>query len=218
MGETRTKEKENRTRIQHPKEGGRKKKRVPSISAREKKYLDGAGGRPKRRKTKADRWISGNGLDAIKTWKRNGVSDEEIAKNIGVSRSTLNEWKRKYPDLSDAFTRARAVADAVIEGALFRAAKGHVVNLKKIRITANGDIIEYTEEHYIPPDVKAMIFYLTNRMPGSYKHNRDLIPEDAKGNTGGKVEIVVQQDGLAEVEARAIAEAMEKEGNANGSA
>ena len=38
-------------------------------------------------------------------WARDGLTDEEIAKKIGISRSTLSEWKKKYPDISDTLKR-----------------------------------------------------------------------------------------------------------------
>ena len=30
----------------------------------------------------------------------NGLTDKEMASKMGVSESTLNEWKKKYPDFS----------------------------------------------------------------------------------------------------------------------
>ena len=32
----------------------------------------------------------------LSAWARAGMTDEEIAKQIGISRSTLAEWKKKY--------------------------------------------------------------------------------------------------------------------------
>lgn len=40
-------------------------------------------------------------------WARDGLTDEEIAKKIGISRSTLSEWKKKYPDISDTLKRGK---------------------------------------------------------------------------------------------------------------
>ena len=38
-------------------------------------------------------------------WARKGLSDEQIAKNIGISRSTLNEWRKKYPVIADTLKK-----------------------------------------------------------------------------------------------------------------
>lgn len=32
-------------------------------------------------------------------WARKGLSDQQIAKNIGISRSTLNEWRKNIRSL-----------------------------------------------------------------------------------------------------------------------
>lgn len=38
---------------------------------------------------------------------RNGLTDEQIAANIGISRSTLNEWKNRFSDISDTLKRGK---------------------------------------------------------------------------------------------------------------
>lgn len=75
-------------------------------------------------KKKVDQWLTKEGLTKIGGWARSGLSDEQIAKNVGVSRSTLNEWKKKYPDISDTLKKEKEVADFEVENALFRRATG----------------------------------------------------------------------------------------------
>ena len=52
-------------------------------------------------KNKYHYWISPQGLTLLKGWARDGLTDDEIAHNMGISRSTLYEWKKKFPDISD---------------------------------------------------------------------------------------------------------------------
>lgn len=73
---------------------------------------------------KVDQWLTKEGLTKLGGWARSGLSDEQIAKNVGVSRSTLNEWKKKYPDISDTLKKEKEVADFEVENALFRRATG----------------------------------------------------------------------------------------------
>jgi len=40
-------------------------------------------------------WLTPEGLIKIEGLSRNGLTDEQIAGIIGISRSTLNEWKKK---------------------------------------------------------------------------------------------------------------------------
>ena len=52
-------------------------------------------------KGKYEYWLTAEGLLQLGGWARNGLTDEQIACNMGISRSTLNDWKSKYSDISD---------------------------------------------------------------------------------------------------------------------
>ena len=52
-------------------------------------------------------WITEEGLLKIEGWARDGLTDEQIADNIGIRRPTLYDWKKKYSDISDALKRVR---------------------------------------------------------------------------------------------------------------
>lgn len=41
-------------------------------------------------------WLTKEGLIKIEGWARDGLTDEQIAHNIGISRKTLSDWKNKY--------------------------------------------------------------------------------------------------------------------------
>ena len=91
-----------------------------------------------------------------------GCTNDEIAKKLGVSRSTLQLWATQHPDLSDALKKSKEVVDFQVEQALLRRALG-------------GDTI-------------AMIFWTKNRMPGKWK---DRPQEDTRA-TGKKVDRLVE--------------------------
>ena len=133
-------------------------------------------------------------------WARKGLSDQQIAKNIGISRSTLNEWRKKYPDISDTLKKGKEVADAEVENALYLKCIGHKVQLKK---TFKVKKIEYNdagrkikeEEHletgedevYIPPNTKAIIFWLTNRMREDWKERQNTQMEQDETEESGVI-------------------------------
>ena len=50
-------------------------------------------------------WLTPEGLLKLEGWTRDGLTEEQIAGNMGISRSTLNEWKKLYPDISDTLKR-----------------------------------------------------------------------------------------------------------------
>ena len=43
----------------------------------------------------------------LSAWARAGMTDEEIAKQIGISRSTLAEWKKKYAPINAALATGK---------------------------------------------------------------------------------------------------------------
>lgn len=51
-------------------------------------------------KGKWEKWTEPDHLLILGAWARDGLTDEDIAHNIGISRSTLKEWKKKIPAIS----------------------------------------------------------------------------------------------------------------------
>lgn len=123
-------------------------------------------------------------------WARDGLTDEEIAKNIGISRSTLSEWKKKYPDISDTLKKGKEIVDMEVENSLLNRARGYnakimkTFKLKKVEydpITGKkvreDEVLEQAEDEvHIPADVTAIIFWLKNRLPEKWKDRRLDIP------------------------------------------
>lgn len=206
-----------------------------SLNAKNRKSSSSKGNRKGKKENTGSRrclmneWVTEDALKVITTWKRNGLTDEEIEKNIGVAHSTFCAWKKKSKDLSNALKNGRAYANALVENSLFNAAIGGVIELRHPVIDKesgrpvmkeDGTQLTYVDQEYIKPDTKAMIFFLTNRMPKDYQMNRNLkLDMGDEKKMGGTVEIVVRNDSLQELEAAAIAEAKKKdmEAEMNGS-
>ena len=60
---------------------------------------------------KFEYWLTEDGLTLLEGWARDGLTDEQIAENIGISRSTLSDWKNKFSDISDALKKGKEVVD-----------------------------------------------------------------------------------------------------------
>jgi len=92
---------------------------------------------------------------------------------MGISPSTLYNWKRKYPEFAKAIARGGMRTNMrVVQALLTRALGGMVVETKEVKLrNADGtDRIAVLElQRYIPPDVRAIIFWLTNRDPEHWK-------------------------------------------------
>lgn len=142
-----------------------------------------------RAKGKFEYWLTEDGLSLLSAWARDGATDEDIAKKIGISRSTLTDWKGRFPAISAALKKNKEIADIAIENELYGSCKGRTVKVKKpikvkkVRVTENKErfeteVIEYADEEvYIPPNTTAQIFWLKNRRPDKW---RDRPEEKAK--------------------------------------
>lgn len=42
------------------------------------------------------KWLEDENLLLLQGWKRNGLTDEQIAKNIGIAPRTLENWKKNH--------------------------------------------------------------------------------------------------------------------------
>lgn len=94
-------------------------------------------------KGKHEKWLTDNGIVLLKGWARDGLTDKQIAKNMGVAVSTLYDYKKKHPDISEALKEGKEVADYYIENALYAKAK-------------SGDNL-------------AMFYWLNNRLPEKWR-------------------------------------------------
>lgn len=100
-------------------------------------------------KGKYQKWLEPERLQLLEGWARDGLTDEQIAKNMGISRKTLAEWKKQYSDISDTLKKGKEVVDYEVENALLKSA--------------------------LDGNTTAQIFWLKNRRPDKW---RDKPPVD----------------------------------------
>jgi transcriptional regulator with XRE-family HTH domain len=120
-------------------------------------------------KGKYQEWIEEEKLLLLSGWARAGLTDEQIASNMGIAYSTLRLWKEKYSALSAALKKGKEVADYQVENSLFKRAIGYEYIEEKTETNANGEErITGTIKHVIP-DTTAQIFWLKNRRPDKWR-------------------------------------------------
>lgn len=73
-------------------------------------------------KGKYEYWLTDDGLILLEGWARDGLTDEQIAHNMGITSKTLYEWKNKYGDICNALKKGKEIVDYEVENALFRSA------------------------------------------------------------------------------------------------
>lgn len=126
----------------------------------------------KKRKGKHLIWLREENLAAIKSWARRGLTVEQIAYNMNISKNTLVAWKYKYPEIEEALWMGRETADMIIENALYERAKGITVTETKTTMGTRG-VETVTVEKKIPGDVNAQMFWLKNRQLNAWKERRE---------------------------------------------
>lgn len=124
---------------------------------------------------KYQEWLQKNKLILLEAWARDGLSDEQIAKNMGIATSTYYEWKKKYVEFSEALKKNKEIVDIEVENAMHKKALGYNVPIRKAFkvkevLYENGKKIKETEkieyadeEMHIPADTTAQIYWLKHR-------------------------------------------------------
>ena len=76
-------------------------------------------------KGKYKEWLKGDNLILLEAWARNGLTNEQIAHNMGISYSTLKDWKIKHSAISATLKKGKEVVDYEVENALLKRALGY---------------------------------------------------------------------------------------------
>lgn len=101
---------------------------------------------------KIDDWLQPDSLILLEGWARDGLTNEQIANNMGINVKTLYDWKNKNSNISNVLKRSRAVVDFEVENALLKnAMEGNVTAqifwLKNRKKEQWREKIEYTTDN-----------------------------------------------------------------------
>ena len=108
-------------------------------------------------------------LETIAGWAKNGLSHEQIARNLGVAESTFYEYKKQYPELAEALKRGAEDAILEVENALFKNACGFYYDEEVA--CKNGTVVKVTK--YSKPNTTSMIFFLKNKAPDKWRDRQE---------------------------------------------
>lgn len=102
-------------------------------------------------------------LPKIKEWASQGATDYEICAAIGIALSTFYEYKKKYPELTEALRDGRQKVVLEIRGALLKKALGFNFTEKRGIRKNNGETQSVEVfDRYCPPDPVAAGMLLRN--------------------------------------------------------
>ncbi len=133
-------------------------------------------------------------LIEVEGWARDGLIDEQIAKNLGVAYSTFKTYINKFPALSAALKKGKAVVDIEVENALLKRALGY--QYEEVTYEFGEETKRVVKE--VQPDTTAQIFWLKNRKPHAWRDKQDI-------EHSGKTETTINMTNLSEEELRRLA-------------
>lgn len=119
-------------------------------------------------------------LVVIEGWARNGLTIEQIAKNLGISKVTFYKYISEHTELSERLKKGKEIVDIEVENALLKRALGYKVDevTKELIEDEEMGISELkvtkivTKE--VAPDTTAQIFWLKNRKPEEWRDKKDV--------------------------------------------
>ena len=130
-------------------------------------------------------WEEPDKLLLLEAWARDGLTDEQMAGNMGITTRTLYNWKKKSILIFQSLKTNKELADIEVENALRKKALGfremeQTISTRKTVEYENGKRVrEITEpvvtevEKYYPPDTTAQIFWLKNRKPKQWRDKQE---------------------------------------------
>lgn len=127
---------------------------------------------------KINEWLERDKLILLEGWARDGLTDEQIAKNIGISRASLYEWKKKEVDIFDALKKGKEVIDFEVENALLKRALGYTITIEEEKLDKYGDVHTLKKDVHVPGDTTAMIFWLKNRRKEQWREKVEVVKTD----------------------------------------
>lgn len=131
------------------------------------------------RKGRFEEWLTDDGLTRLQGWARDGLTNIQIAANMGIAERTFTEWIARFPAIDAALKKGKEPVDIQVENALLKRALGYdyTETVKDLEPTGKKDAegkpiykthIKTVTKH-VPPDTTAQIFWLKNRKPKQWR-------------------------------------------------
>lgn len=100
------------------------------------------------------------------------VIDEQICQLLGITRQTLDNWKKDEKFFA-AIRRGKKISNERVEKTLFERATGYTHPEEDIRVV-RGEIKRTPILRHYPPETAAMTFWLKNRDKEKWRDKQDI--------------------------------------------
>jgi len=144
-------------------------------------------------KGKYHEWLTDDGLIKIEGWARDGLSDEQIAHNMGINKCTLYDWIKRFPNFSNTLKKGKEVVDREVENALLKRALGYEYEEQTLEVDENGKKRKKVVKKFVLPDTTAQIFWLKNRKPKDWR-DKQQVEANIDADMNIKIEVDYGED------------------------
>ena len=115
-----------------------------------------------------------------------GLTDVEMAKTLGISRSTFSLWKMKHPKFIEVLKAGKEIADQKVVQSLYQRALGY--SHPEVHISIDkGKVIKTNIIKHYAPDTTACIFWLKNRDSENWRDRKDIV-------IGGNIKLILEDE------------------------
>jgi len=156
-------------------------------------------------------------LDMIPMWRKEGLTEQQVSKKLGIAYSSLSDYKNKNAVLLEALNHGRDLLVSELENSLYRIAMGFGYTETKTLTEKDGSekiqkIKTEVNERQSLPNVSALIFALKNLDKNHWRDKPfdELVEESAEAKmkewqrcTSGKVQDGLFDDLIAQEKAQA---------------
>lgn len=129
----------------------------------------------------AEFWQQPGQLALLRGWVRDGVTEREIARRMGLKPIGLRIWRSRYPAIREAMALTGEMADYQVEDALLKAAMGYRYTEEKTEQTDKGEKLVSTEKE-VSPNVTAISLWLKRRKPEVWDREDEEPEEQVENN------------------------------------
>lgn len=131
-------------------------------------------------KGKYQEWLTDESLLKLEAWARDGITDEQIASNMGIGKTTFYRWKKDNREIRESLKRGKEVIDVQVENALLKRALGYdyVEETQERRLNKDTGQYEFVKTKevtkHVQGDTTAQIFWLKNRKPEVWRDKKEI--------------------------------------------
>lgn len=130
-------------------------------------------------------------------YAREGLTDKQIAKNLGIALSSFYEYQKQHSEFMDALKRGKAPVDIEVENALLKRARGYEIEEVTVEYKPGKDGEDKAKptsikkvKRQVLPDPTSMIFWLKNRLRKKWRDDRALMLSGDKDKPPIKIKFV----------------------------